>query len=107
MATKSIGMRLNMVERNLIIEAARRHPMRVTAWCRERLERMWNVEKDNLEDEFPKLRCGFGTSFTITVPEETCEKYRKLAHAEGVSLARWARTRLVQIAMLEKLKITK
>ena len=96
-----------MTERNLIIEAARRYSMKVTSWCRERLERIWAIEKDNLEEKFPQLRSGFGTPFTVRVSEETCEKYRKLAHAEGVSLARWARTRLVQIAMLEKLNSRK
>lgn len=101
MDKKSIGMVLTREEYTIIEKAAKKSALLIRAWCRSRLDKAEAWDKLHLDVPFPPYNRALEVKLTIVVTEDDWEGYRFVAHSLGVSLARWARTRLVEIARTE------
>lgn len=101
MAKKSIGMVLTPEENEIITKAAKKSALLIRAWCRLRLDKAEAWDKLHLDVPFPPYDRAYQVKLTVVVNEDDWEGYRFVAHSMGVSLARWARTRLVEIARSE------
>lgn len=101
MDKKSIGMVFTREEYAIIEKAAKKSALLIRAWCRLRLDMAEAEDKKDLDKPFPPYERTIEKPFTVMVNEDDWDGYRFVAHSLGVSLARWARTRLVEIARKE------
>lgn len=101
MVKKTIGMVLTREENALIEKAAKKSALLIRAWCRSRLDMIEARDKVNLDEPFPPYERALEVKLGIRINEDDWDGYRFVAHSLGVSLARWARTRLVEIARTE------